>query len=214
MSLLEKTLVELQTRASNVPKQVSTRRLQALDHVAQWIASQSSAESIDITVICTHNSRRSHLGQVWLQAAAWQYEFDNLRAWSGGTEGTALYPSAAQALRTQGVELSQNTDRENPIYRIQLQSGQPPFDVFSKPYAHPSNPQSGFAAILVCNEANEACPIVSGADARFSLPYVDPKISDGTAEESRIYQERSKEIGGEMFYIIQRARAIMTAGQP
>lgn len=214
MSLLEKTLLELQTRASNVPKQVSTRRLQALDHVAQWIASQSSEASIDITVICTHNSRRSHLGQVWLQAAAWQYEFDNLRAWSGGTEGTALYPSAAEALRTQGVELSQNTDRENPIYRIQLQSGQPPFDVFSKPYAHPSNPQSGFAAILVCNEANEACPIVSGADARFSLPYVDPKISDGTAEESRIYQERSKEIGGEMFYIIERARAIMTAGQP
>ena len=214
MSLLEKTLLELQTRASNVPKQVSTRRLQALDHVAQWIASQSSAASIDITVICTHNSRRSHLGQVWLQAAAWQYEFDNLRTWSGGTEGTALYPSAAEALRTQGVELSQITDRENPIYRIQLQSGQPPFDVFSKPYAHPSNPQSGFAAILVCNEANEACPIVSGADARFSLPYVDPKISDGTAEESRIYQERSKEIGGEMFYIIERARAIMTAGQP
>ena len=214
MSPLEKTLVELQTRASNVPKQVRTRRLQALDHVAQWIASQSSEASIDITVICTHNSRRSHLGQVWLQAAAWQYEFDNLRAWSGGTEGTALYPSAAEALRTQGVELSQNTDRENPIYRIQLQFGQPPFDVFSKPYAHPSNPQSGFAAILVCNEANEACPIVSGADARFSLPYVDPKISDGTAEESRIYQERSKEIGGEMFYIIERARAIMTAGQP
>lgn len=206
--------MELQTRASNVPKQVNTRRLEALDHVAQWIATQSSAESIDITVICTHNSRRSHLGQVWLQAAAWQYEFDNLRTWSGGTESTALYPSAAEALRSQGVELSQNTDRENPIYRIQLQSEQPSFDVFSKRYSHPSNPQSGFAAILVCNEANEACPIVSGAVARFSLPYVDPKISDGTAEESRIYQERSKEIGGEMFYIIQRARAIITAGQP
>ena len=214
MSLLEKTLMELQTWASNVPKQVNTRRLDALDDVAQWIATQSSAESIDITVICTHNSRRSHLGQVWLQAAAWQYEFDNLRTWSGGTEGTALYPSAAEALRSQGVELSQNTDRENPIYRIQLQSEQPSFDVFSKRYSHPSNPQSGFAAILVCNEANEACPIVSGAVARFSLPYVDPKISDGTAEESHIYQERSKEIGGEMFYIIQRARAIITAGQP
>jgi len=214
MSLLEKTLVELQTRASNVPKEVNADRLAALDRVAHWIASQSSSENIDITVICTHNSRRSHLGQVWLQAAAWQYEFDNLRTWSGGTEGTAVYPSAAEALRTQGVQLSQNTDRENPIYRIQLQSGTPPFDVFSKRYSHPSNPQNGFGAILVCSEANEACPIVSGAAARFSLPYVDPKISDGTAEESRIYQERSMEIGAEMFYIIQHARAILTATQP
>ena len=102
MSLLEKTLVALQTRASNVPKEVNADRLAALDRVAHWIASQSSSENIDITVICTHNSRRSHLGQVWLQAAAWQYEFDNLRTWSGGTEGTALYPSAAEALRTQG----------------------------------------------------------------------------------------------------------------
>jgi arsenate reductase len=214
MKPLQHTIQELQERSMLVPGNTRKERLATLDQLAHWISGRPLTEPIDITVICTHNSRRSHLGQVWLQAAAWHYEFDNLRTWSGGTEGTALYPSAAEALRSQGVELSQNTHQENPIYRIQLQSGQPPFDVFSKRYSHPSNPQSGFAAILVCNEANEACPIVSGSVARFSLPYEDPKISDGTEQESRIYQERSKEIGAEMFYIIQRARAIMTASQP
>ena len=214
MKPLQQTIQELQERSMLVPGNIRKERLATLDQLAHWIPGRPLTEPTYITVICTHNSRRSHLGQVWLQAAAWHYEFDNLRTWSGGTEGTALYPSAAEALRSQGVELSQNTHQENPIYRIQLQSGQPPFDVFSKRYSHPSNPQSGFAAILVCNEANEACPIVSGAVARFSLPYEDPKISDGTEQESRIYQERSKEIGAEMFYIIQRARAIMTASQP
>ena len=36
----------------------------------------------DVTVVCTHNSRRSHLGQLWLKAAAMHYGIQNIFTYS------------------------------------------------------------------------------------------------------------------------------------
>jgi hypothetical protein len=33
---------------------------------------------------------------------------------------------------------------------------------------------------MTCNNADEACPMVFGAEARFSVKYDDPKAFDGT----------------------------------
>ena len=52
---------------------------------------------------------------------------------------------------------------------------------FSKHYGDPANPQQGFAALMVCGEADAACPFVKGAALRVSMPYLDPKIYDGGA---------------------------------
>ena len=34
---------------------------------------------------------------------------------------------------------------------------------------------------MVCGEADAACPVVKGAAARISMPYLDPKIYDDSA---------------------------------
>lgn len=211
MKLLSQTIKDLQKLSRQVPQNISSERLSTLNRLAHWIAHQPTASPANVMIICTHNSRRSHLGQIWLQAAAWHCNLEHVRTWSGGTEGTTFYPSAVGALRSQGVDINASDDSANPIYRIQLQTDHSPFETMSTRYSHPMNPQHGFAAVMVCEEANEACPVVEGAAARFGLPYIDPKVSDGTPEENQVYQQRSLEIGAEMFYAMMKVRELRTS---
>jgi arsenate reductase len=213
VKLLSQTINHLQTLSSQVPGRIGTNRLTTLDQLAHWISHQPTTSPTNVIIICTHNSRRSHLGQIWLQAAAWHCNLEHVQTWSGGTKGTAFYPSAVNALRRQGVDIIASDDSANPIYRVQLQTDQSPFETMSTRYSHPMNPQHGFAAVMVCEEANEACPVVEGAAARFGLPYIDPKVSDGTPEESQVYQQRSLEIGAEMFYAMMKARELRASFQ-
>jgi len=80
---------------------------------------------------------------------------------------------------------------------------------FSKLYADPANPQSGFAALMVCGEADASCPLIKGASARISMPYLDPKIDDNAAYESAKYAERRDDSGGLMFSILAQARSAL-----
>ena len=77
---------------------------------------------------------------------------------------------------------------------------------FSKTYSDASTPQSGFAALMVCGEADAACPIVRGAALRISMPYLDPKIYDGSAYESAKYAERRDDIGRLMLAVMTQVR--------
>ena len=56
-------------------------------------------EIIALNFICTHNSRRSHLSQVWAQALAHHVGINTINCYSGGTEATALFPVVAETLK-------------------------------------------------------------------------------------------------------------------
>ncbi|MEO1260292.1 MAG: protein-tyrosine-phosphatase [Bacteroidota bacterium] len=161
-------------------------------------------EDPTITVICTHNSRRSHIGQIWLKTAAIFYGKDNIRVFSGGTEATAFHPNAVNALRKVGFDIKKTGDSDNPFYECEIGTGGPVLILFSKKYEDDRNPQKDFAALMVCNEADEACPVVIGAEARFPITYKDPKAFDGTDQEEEKYLERVEQIGREMFFVISQ----------
>lgn len=207
---LQGTLLRLEQLAQGLPAQIASNRIQELEAIAKWIVNANSRESIDLIFICTHNSRRSHMGQILAQAAAWHFGLKNVRTYSGGTEATAFDARAIQALKDLGMSITESSPGDNPVYQVSLQRGESRFSAFSKNYQNASNPQQGFAAIMTCNHANESCPVVLGAAARFSTPYVDPKISDGTTEESKTYAERAIQIGTEMFYVMAVAHAKIT----
>lgn len=149
------------------------------------------------------------MGAIWAQAAAWHFGLDGVRTFSGGTEATAFNPRAVAALRDLGVRIVPTDENGgNMIYQIGLQADRPELEVFSKVYSDPVNPQNDFAAVMTCSDADEACPLVFGADARFATPYEDPKVSDGTPAEAATYRERAMEIGTEMFYVMSRAATL------
>ena len=174
-----------------------------IDYIQQKIVSK---EDINLNFICTHNSRRSHLAQIWAKTAASYYTIKNVQSYSGGTKVTALFPKIIETLNNQGFEISIISETSNPVYAIKYDENTIPIIGFSKRYDHPFNPVSQFAAIMTCSQVENDCPLIFGPEKSFSLYYEDPKISDGTDIQSQIYETRSLEIAREIFYIFNKIK--------
>ena len=115
-----------------------------------------------ITVICTHNSRRSHIGQIWLAVGALYYQLPEIQTFSGGTEATAFNPRAVATLTKIGFHISQTKFETptNPIYEVNWATDQPAYLAFSKKYDTPPNPTKNFGAIMVCTEADKGLSLI------------------------------------------------------
>ena len=172
-----------------------------IDFVQQKV---NNSQEISINFICTHNSRRSHLSQVWAQVAAAHYVIPKVHCYSGGTEETALFPKVAEALTHQGLSIFKIADTDNPVYAIKYSDNSLPIVGFSKKYDSPFNPVSEFAAIMTCSQADGGCPFIAGAEKRIPITFEDPKISDNTPEQSQVYAERSLKIATEVFYVFSK----------
>jgi arsenate reductase len=163
---------------------------------------QESHHEIRLNFICTHNSRRSHLAQIWTQALAHHFGITNLFCYSGGTEATALFPTVVSTLMQQGFEIQTLSEHSNPIYAIKYDANEPAIIGFSKVYHHSFNPKNNFAALMTCSQADEGCPLVYGAECRFVLNYSDPKEFDHTPLQEKKYLEKSMEIASEIYWIL------------
>ncbi|MBE8715285.1 arsenate-mycothiol transferase ArsC [Sphingobacterium hungaricum] len=199
-TLLSKTIQEI--LKNNNPDASRRLRLEPLiDYMQQKMDKQ---EDIHLNFICTHNSRRSHLAQIWAQTSAKYFKISNVYCYSGGTEATAIYPQVIKTLEKQGFSILPLATAENTIYAIKVDSNAFPIIGFSKRFDDTFNPISDFVAVMTCSQADQECPYIAGADKRFSLPFEDPKSSDNTPQESEVYEQRSLQIANEMFYIFSK----------
>ena len=180
---------------------ITEERKMVLQHLIEYIKlRKASSRAIILNLICTHNSRRSHLSQVWAQTMAAFYKVDNVYCYSGGTEATAVYPQVIETLKNQGFDIQALSDGSNPVYAIKFNTDEPAIIAFSKTFDNKFNAKTNFAAIMTCSHADENCPFISGADKRIALNYEDPKLFDNTPEQAAKYIERSKQIATEMKY--------------
>lgn len=185
---------------------VESERKDVLIPLVSFIRSKVAVnETINLNFICTHNSRRSHLSQIWAQTMATYFNVKNVYCYSGGTEATAMFPMIGETLVKQGFERLQLSEGSNPVYAIKFSNNDAPVICFSKKYDHPFNPKTGFGAIMTCDSADEACPLVIGAAARFPIKYQDPKAFDGTDLMAAKYEERSLQIASEMYFVFSEA---------
>ena len=167
-------------------------------------AKVSEGNAIRINFICTHNSRRSHLSQIWAQTMASYFNISGVACYSGGTEATALFPMVVETLKKQGFHIQKLSDSDNPIYAIKYAENEHPIIGFSKKLDDAFNPTSTFAAVMTCDSANEACPFVPGAEKRIPITYEDPKAFDGTPQQAEKYEERSLQIATELHYVFSQ----------
>jgi arsenate reductase (thioredoxin) len=163
-------------------------------------------KEIRLNFICTHNSRRSHLSQVWAQTAAHYYGIKNVFCYSGGTEATALFPKVAETLENAGFKIQKLSEENNPVYAIKFAENESAVIGFSKTYDDDFNPQSGFAAIMTCSQADGGCPFIAGAEKRIPITFEDPKAFDNMPQQAEKYQERSLQIAVEMFYVFSQIK--------
>lgn len=185
----------------------SDERKEVLQQLIDFIQNKvNHQEDIRLNFICTHNSRRSHLSQIWAQAMAFHFKIKNVYCYSGGTEATAMFPKVAETLTNQGFEIQQLSNEKNPVYAVKFDANQHPIICFSKTFDNPFNPNSGFAAIMTCSSADEGCPFIAGAEKRLPIRYDDPKIYDNTNLMNEKYAERSIEIASEMYYVFSKIK--------
>ena len=183
---------------------LSDDRTSVLEDVARFVSSKRVAgEPAMLNFICTHNSRRSQMAQLWAAAAAAYFGIEGVQAYSGGTEATAFNPRAVATMERAGF-IVDNPGGDNPHYLVSYSEGGPAIECFSKTYDDPFNPSGGFAAIMTCSDADAACPVVLGAAERFAVRYEDPKAFDDTPREAAAYDERCLQIAAEMLYLFSR----------
>ncbi len=199
---VERYVKERQAEIDQIPNERRTELLKISEYIALC---QTEKRLAKLLFVCTHNSRRSHLAQLWARIAATHFEVNGVETFSGGTEATAVNTRTVAALRRAGLYITtDDSASSNPKYSVVFSKDETPSICFSKTLTEKPNPTDKFAAIMTCSSADESCPNVMGCELRRSLPYEDPKVADDTPKETVAYDEKSKEIAREMLYVMSR----------
>lgn len=186
---------------------VSEERKEILNALVTYVQNKvDQKEQVRLNFICTHNSRRSHLSQIWAQTMAFHFGIKNVFCYSGGTEATAMFPKVGETLQNQGFQIEKLSEEKNPVYAVKFDENEHSLICFSKVFDASFNPQSHFAAIMTCSQADEGCPFIAGAEKRLPIRYDDPKAFDGTEFMNAKYAERSLQIASEMHYVFSQVK--------
>ena len=184
---------------------ISNERKETLKSLIEFVQKKNQSNlEIRINFICTHNSRRSHLSQVWAQTMAYYFKTKNVFCYSGGTEATALFPKVSETLINSGFKINTISKGENPVYCIKYAGNQHPIVGYSKKFYDDFNPKSEFVAVMTCSQADEDCPFISGAEKRIPITFEDPKAYDNTPQQAEKYNERSLQIATELLYVFSQ----------
>ena len=186
---------------------ISQERKNTLEVLIGFInKKQKEGSASRLNFICTHNSRRSHLSQIWAQTMAHYFNVNKVFCYSGGTEATAMFPMVAHVLEKTGFGIRKLSEGSNPVYGIKFAANEAPVIAFSKVYDDSFNPASDFAAVMTCSQADAGCPVVLGAQQRIAITYEDPKLFDNSPQQEEKYLERSLQIAAEMKYVFSNIK--------
>lgn len=184
---------------------IPEQRRRDLSKLSRYVKSRiDAAKPARLNFICTHNSRRSQMCQIWAKAAAEHYRVDGVETYSGGTEETAFNVRAVAALQRSGVQIQKLDETENPRYAVRFHRTDDPLICFSKVYHQPPNPSAEFCAVMTCSDADRNCPLVEGRSVRVSIPYDDPRKADDTRQETSAYDDRCRQVCREMLYLFSQ----------
>jgi hypothetical protein len=198
---INETLRNYSTELVKSFDKIPEERKQELREIGNYLSAQLQEQNnYSVLFVCTHNSRRSHMADTWFKYAMTFYGINQFESYSGGLEATTFNINAIAALERAGFTIVYNKKVVNPAVSI-TPGNYPVWRMKSKIYTHQINPKSNFTAIMVCSDADKSCPIVQGADQRFSLPFDDPRYFDNTPSQDLKYDETVAEIGREMFYL-------------
>lgn len=185
-------------------EEISRERKQELNPLRREVQSRlGSGEPIRLNFICTHNSRRSQLAQIWAHTFARHLGLSGITTLSGGTEAAAVHPNTIKTLERSGFDVEKSGLDNNPIYLFWSEPDTPPIECFSKLYNDYRNlPEEKFIAVMTCARAADDCPFIPDAEKRFTVTYDDPGASDGSDRENETYDACNRQIAREMLYVL------------
>ncbi|WP_298286432.1 hypothetical protein [uncultured Lutibacter sp.] len=183
---------------------IDENRKLLLKSIALFIVKEiKDQKKVNLNYICTHNSRRSQLAQVWSSFACSYFELKKISNFSGGTAATAFYRNTVKTLQEAGFKFQIiEFSHQNPVYAISNKNCIDPIIGFSKLFDDEYN-KKPFIAITTCSNADENCPFIPDAVTRFHLPFNDPKNFDNSLYQAEKYMETNKQIAGEIYFIFE-----------
>ena len=185
-------------------------RTSSLMSVSKYIRKKSiNKNKVNLVFICTHNSRRSQLAQVWAYVASRYYKLDYIVTFSGGTEVSKFNLNAISSLKRAGLEVKKFNNQKPFFYLVKSSKKDLGLKCFSKKYNSDWNPKNNFISIITCSNADKECPNIVGADKKVFIPYKDPKFSDGSDLKKAIYDQSCFIIAQEMFFIMKNVKKII-----
>jgi|LakMenE01Jun11ns_1017448.scaffolds.fasta_scaffold9942576_4 arsenate reductase len=189
--------------------EISRERQAVLRLLVDYIQSKVNQKlPIQLNFICTHNSRRSHLSQIWAQTMAHYYQVQQVSCYSGGTEATAMFHQVVTTLKKQGFAIQPISEEiKNTVFAVKYDTNEPALICFSKAFDDAFNPENGFCAVMTCSSADEGCPFIAGAALRLPIRYNDPKAFDNTPQMAEKYEERSLQIAAEMKFVFSKIKS-------
>jgi len=198
-SRLDSYIKKLELDFEKISESRKTRLLQLNNYLLHKLKNR---QKTNLIFICTHNSRRSHLAQIWAATSINYYKLKNIKTFSGGTSITEFNKRVINILRKIGYKIN-NPIGNNPHYRVSFSKNISAAECFSKKYDSPFNPSKNFATIMTCSNAEKTCPLIPEAEETIFLPYNDPKLFDGTKEEKKSYEKSCEKIGTEMLFVMK-----------
>lgn len=173
--------------------------------VVYMIGCIGNGSPIRLLFVCTHNARRSQFAQAWASAAAKWFDIP-CECFSGGTAVTRVHNNTIASLKSTGFRIEESNGM-NPIFQVSMGDSLPIHQLYSKLIDEKANPHENFVAVMTCSDADESCPAVPGATQRIALHYDDPGLADNTENALAMYNERSKQIATELFYVFHRVKS-------
>ena len=102
-----------------------------------------------------------------------------------------------------GFGIESNELTENPVISITQEPDNTELcSLWSKTWDDSSISKEETLAIMTCSDAEENCPYIPFAKGRIPLRYEDPKYSDGTEKEEKVYADKFNEIYAEIKLLV------------
>jgi len=188
-------------------RNISEERRYRLNEIASYVRQQKKQNQIaQLLFITTNQSTIGQMAQIWAETAAFYYGLNNVTTFSGGLHPDTISEKMIFALERAGYIVYTTELSGGVVYKVKYSYNLKPIIVFPKKINHKKNPDGQFMAIIIEPNANANLTEVKGAQKRLSIYYDDPQGYEGVPEEEKIYNERSRQIALEMFYVFSQLK--------
>jgi arsenate reductase len=126
------------------------------------------SKKINVLFICQHNSGRSQIAESYLR----KFAGNHFKIESAGLEPSdRVNPLVVDVMKEEDIDLS--SKKPQSVFELYKQG---------KLYQH---------IITVCDKGEEKCPVFPGITKRWHMPFPDPSLAEGSADEKK---EKVREI--------------------
>ena len=166
------------------------KRKKRLDNIASVI-NENLNKTRSIVFLCTHNSRRSQICEVWGKVFAEIYR-KKININSAGAFKTVVHSQVYESIVKCGLIVNNKKEIFFDKKKFKLNSK-----------TTDSITMKNFIAVMTCSDTEKSCPHDSRSVRNIKMFFNDPRIYDETDKMSREYLKTTTYIAEELNYIFK-----------